>query len=358
MKALITILLITFTTYLFAASDYYIMPTAGKLTHEGSLNNSTAYGLRLGKQFEDTFIDGLELSYEESEKLLLEITDIQIKQQYTTLNALFNIPLWYRPFADEIVEPYALAGLGYQKIDPEIQEHETGAYIDWGLGLRFLLNDNFNIRLDAKHLIPVDGSKMHVMAQVGLQFLFGGDSDESGFYSDSAYEDEVIDEPIVEPKTDIEEVIEPTPKIAITDTDTDTDGINDSKDKCIEVLSGFKVDSDGSEISQFSNIHFLFNETNFIKEDIGKLNQVAKFMKYFTEYKVVVIGHTDSIGSYEKNQALSLLRAKHVYDALIKLNVDYERIEYKGHGEREPLVSNMLKAGRAKNRRIEIQLFK
>jgi len=69
-----------------------------------------------------------------------------------------------------------------------------------------------------------------------------------------------------------------------------------------------------------------------------------------------VVGHTDSIGTEEYNQALSLRRATSVKDYMVSEGIDPGIIDVSGKGESEPVADNSTKAGRAQNRRVEISV--
>lgn len=69
---------------------------------------------------------------------------------------------------------------------------------------------------------------------------------------------------------------------------------------------------------------------------------------------VIIIGHTDSTGSPDINQPLSVDRAARTRDYLASRGVNPNRITIEGRGEREPIASNNDNAGRARNRRVEI----
>ena len=69
-----------------------------------------------------------------------------------------------------------------------------------------------------------------------------------------------------------------------------------------------------------------------------------------------VEGHTDSTGSYETNQALSLARASTVRDYLVGQGVDPASIAVEGLGPDRPVADNATGEGRARNRRVEIIL--
>jgi outer membrane protein OmpA-like peptidoglycan-associated protein len=72
--------------------------------------------------------------------------------------------------------------------------------------------------------------------------------------------------------------------------------------------------------------------------------------------KITVTGHTDYIGSAEYNYKLGLQRAERVKQLLIKKGIAPERIEVLSKGEEEPVAGNGSAGGRAKNRRVEINI--
>jgi outer membrane protein OmpA-like peptidoglycan-associated protein len=71
----------------------------------------------------------------------------------------------------------------------------------------------------------------------------------------------------------------------------------------------------------------------------------------------VINGYTDSTGKPEYNQALSLKRATSVSDFLAKQGVQPGRMKAVGMGEQDPVASNDTAEGRAKNRRVEIDIL-
>ncbi len=72
---------------------------------------------------------------------------------------------------------------------------------------------------------------------------------------------------------------------------------------------------------------------------------------------IEIIGHTDDKGDEKDNMSLSKLRAASVRDYLISTGVDASKIITTGKGETSPIASNETKEGRAKNRRVEIQVL-
>jgi outer membrane protein OmpA-like peptidoglycan-associated protein len=86
------------------------------------------------------------------------------------------------------------------------------------------------------------------------------------------------------------------------------------------------------------------------------LNSVALVLKRFRQTTVDVFGHTDSTGGDQHNFDLSQRRALAVANYLSGQGVDSRRFAVTGFGKTRPIASNATAAGRAQNRRVEIQL--
>ena len=87
------------------------------------------------------------------------------------------------------------------------------------------------------------------------------------------------------------------------------------------------------------------------------LNKIASVLNQYGKTTVTVIGHTDSVGSHEYNQALSDRRAQSVLDYFAGQNVNPLRLEAYGRGETEPRADNSTEAGRQLNRRVELWIL-
>jgi OOP family OmpA-OmpF porin len=88
----------------------------------------------------------------------------------------------------------------------------------------------------------------------------------------------------------------------------------------------------------------------------SKLDQLATDLKGIDVESVTIIGYTDSTGSEAYNQKLSVRRAESVRDYLVDRGVDPQKTVAKGMGEQQPVASNATAAGRAKNRRVTIDV--
>jgi OOP family OmpA-OmpF porin len=71
---------------------------------------------------------------------------------------------------------------------------------------------------------------------------------------------------------------------------------------------------------------------------------------------IKITGHTDSSGTAEYNQQLSVRRAEAVRDYLIGIGADASKMEVAGMGETSPIADNKTAAGRAQNRRVEVEI--
>jgi outer membrane protein OmpA-like peptidoglycan-associated protein len=106
-----------------------------------------------------------------------------------------------------------------------------------------------------------------------------------------------------------------------------------------------------------SLVLFDFNSYKLKPEAKEILNQVLFFLKKADYKKIVVKGYTDNIGSREYNLQLSIKRARAVANYLISKGVEADKVEAIGFGESNPRYPNTSQEGRAKNRRVEIELI-
>jgi len=105
------------------------------------------------------------------------------------------------------------------------------------------------------------------------------------------------------------------------------------------------------------NIFFELDSYELKEESYVELNRLVKFIKYNSNIKVEIGGHTDNQGSAQHNKVLSENRAKTVYNYLIKKGIDKNKLSYKGYGMEIPIADNNTKEGRAKNRRTEAKII-
>jgi outer membrane protein OmpA-like peptidoglycan-associated protein len=87
------------------------------------------------------------------------------------------------------------------------------------------------------------------------------------------------------------------------------------------------------------------------------LNSLAGILREYKDTRINVYGHTDSVGKQSYNQKLSTIRARRVASYLAAKGIGSDRFSVEGLGESKPIASNKTKYGRAKNRRVEIEIL-
>ena len=108
------------------------------------------------------------------------------------------------------------------------------------------------------------------------------------------------------------------------------------------------------KITLNADTYFDFDKSNLKPEGKKALDALVAEMKIDQVEEITVVGHTDSIGTEAYNQKLSERRAKTVADYLVGKGVPAAKIKASGKGESQPVADNKTKAGRAKNRRVEV----
>jgi outer membrane protein OmpA-like peptidoglycan-associated protein len=106
----------------------------------------------------------------------------------------------------------------------------------------------------------------------------------------------------------------------------------------------------------FKTVYFDTGKSTFKKETFAKLDEAAVIMSKFSTAKFTIEGHTDSVGGDARNLELSQSRATAVKDYLVSKGVSSSNLDAKGYGEKNPIATNMNRAGRAQNRRVDVKL--
>ncbi|WP_238474482.1 OmpA family protein [Maribacter algarum] len=148
--------------------------------------------------------------------------------------------------------------------------------------------------------------------------------------------------------------------------DKDGDSVLDKDDKCPDVagtLANNGCPTVTVEVLKQLNdyaktILFDTGKSSIKAESTGVMVDIIKILGEYSTARFSVEGHTDSQGNSKENYVLSEKRANAVRDYLIDQGIDENRLIAVGHGDSEPIATNNTRAGRKKNRRIEINLIK
>jgi outer membrane protein OmpA-like peptidoglycan-associated protein len=100
---------------------------------------------------------------------------------------------------------------------------------------------------------------------------------------------------------------------------------------------------------------FLFKTNEAILSSLSnaELDKIVDYLKSNEQICIEVIGHTDDVGSENKNQVLSEKRAEAVKAYFISKDIDKKRIKYDGCGETKPIATNNTSEVRHQNKRVE-----
>ncbi|HYF60604.1 MAG TPA: OmpA family protein, partial [Burkholderiaceae bacterium] len=101
---------------------------------------------------------------------------------------------------------------------------------------------------------------------------------------------------------------------------------------------------------------FDFDRAVLKPEGKAKLDDLVGKIKAITLEVIIAVGHTDSVGSDAYNQKLSLRRAEAVKAYMVSRGIEANRVYTEGKGEKQPVADNKSTEGRAKNRRVEIEV--
>jgi OOP family OmpA-OmpF porin len=110
------------------------------------------------------------------------------------------------------------------------------------------------------------------------------------------------------------------------------------------------------KVSFAADAFFDFDKAVLKPEGKAKLDDLTSKLGSINLEVIIAVGHTDSVGTDEYNQKLSVRRAEAVKAYIISKGVEANRVYTEGKGEKQPVADNKTAEGRAKNRRVEIEV--
>jgi OmpA-OmpF porin, OOP family len=108
---------------------------------------------------------------------------------------------------------------------------------------------------------------------------------------------------------------------------------------------------------QFKPIYFDYDKDSLKPEFEQFLIDMIRIVNGHTDLRILVTGHTDSDGTNEYNDDLSLRRAKTITEFFTSHGLDKERIQIEFKGENDPIDTNQTPEGKQKNRRVDFSFI-
>jgi len=111
-----------------------------------------------------------------------------------------------------------------------------------------------------------------------------------------------------------------------------------------------------TKVTYAADAFFDFDKAVLKNEGKAKLDDLTGKVKGISLEVIIAVGHTDSVGADAYNQKLSVRRAEAVKAYLVSKGIEKNRVYTEGKGEKQPVADNKTTEGRAKNRRVEIEV--
>ena len=111
-----------------------------------------------------------------------------------------------------------------------------------------------------------------------------------------------------------------------------------------------------TKVTYAADAFFDFDKAVIKPEGKAKLDDLVGKIKAINLEVIIAVGHTDAVGGDSYNQKLSVRRSEAVKAYLVTKGIEKNRVYTEGKGEKQPVADNKTAEGRAKNRRVEIEV--
>ena len=267
----------------------------------------------------------------------------------------FGLDALFFPARDTL-PVYGILGASWGKYEPgfgsingaDVGDDADADFLDAGLGYMYQIND---------YGLAVRAEYRYRYTTVDSADVLGSD------YEDARFDDHIVSlglqVPLGAPPS--APAPEPAPEPA-QPQDSDGDGVIDANDQCPGTPRGTEVDARGCPIEKkapivLRGVTFEFDSSKLTMQAENRLDNVVDALEASPDVTFRIDGYTDSIGTEQYNLGLSQRRVDSVREYLVEHGIRTTRITgTEGHGESNPVATNETAAGRAQNRRVELNV--
>lgn len=269
---------------------------------------------------------------------------------------------------DPAFAPYAVLGAGYLRSNiPGASDDSLMA--NAGLGFLKRLSDNIDLRADARYrwagnnLPGVAGNGLgDWLLSIGLNIALGAKT--PAITRTEPVMARLMPRPepeIARPVVEKPEVVRPEiAKVAVAEPDARPE----AKPQPVEaaptperVAEQLRQAKPGDVVVVLRGVNFDFDSARLRPEALPILDEAVRVLGQRGKLKVDIVGHACSIGTEQYNQGLSERRARAVYQYFLARELSAGRFAVKGYGETRPAFDNATRAGRERNRRVELHIL-
>ncbi len=268
-----------------------------------NLNDNPVVGLSLGYNFTKHF--GLEASGE----YIATIYNQDVAGSHSVNAGNYRLDAIVNLIPDSPVVPFIFGGFGGQSINyPRNVSNRDVATFDYGVGVKFFINDSLAIRLDARQVYVIDGARKDYVAKIGPTFYFGGPEPVAA-----------ASEPA--PAAAAKEVVIPAPEPK-------------AQEPVIAVAAEPKT-----VVIALEDLHFEFDESTLTPKAERILIRNIQLLKENPDLQIRIEGYTSASGTVAYNKRLSERRAISVKEYLVNEGqISPERLSTIGYGKSNPAV--------------------
>lgn len=273
--------------------------------------------------------------------------------------------------------PYALGGLGYERLGIETNGMNHDAFVQVGIGARFIATKWLHLKAEVRDAIIFDG-RNDLVASVGLTIPLGStpqgrarqEREERAAREAALAQNNAATSPLAP---------QPVPSRAGATAGAESmrlstpqaGGVVGQKHQGEGFMEGYAgeqhprvgeiIDTEDGQhqvtrvvtLNQ-PEVRFAFDSYNIANVFESQIREFSEHLLSVPTSRALLEGHTDWIGPEAYNLTLSRRRAESVKSKMIEFGVEENRIGIRAYGETRPIADNNTAAGRAQNRRVEL----